>query len=164
MTSFLTIIYLHRTQSIGIIHSFRPLGGAVAPWLTAFIIQSHPVTPFAVMCALSGLAGLSSFLLPETQEIRSNHNDDDDEDDDDDSDDNKDDSGGVGDGDVFRNSSSSSENSKTAFTGVNGIVDQNLNKTIDTNTCAVRKSNNVKLVDVMFDYVGLSQLDRETNI
>ena len=195
-------ISLNRAQSIDVIHSFRPLGGALAPWLTEFIIQSHPVAPFAIMCALSGIVGFSSFVLPDTQDIRSNYDDDDDDDDDDDvdgengngnvsdkgvnngnddehydkekvdinsndGDDNDDDSDDLDDDDrgaedVAIKSSCSSP--RVAFADMNGAVDRNLNRTPEPSFTAVRKNNNVKLVDVVFEYVGLSQLDRETDI
>ena len=144
---------LNRTKSIGVIHSFRPLGGAAAPWLTEFIIQSHPVTPFAIMSVLLGLVGVSSLILPETHDIKLNHDDDDDEDEDEDDN-----------GDCYEVQKSSFDNSTTVVTAANGTVDKNLNKTTETNISVVRKNNNVKLVDVKFDYVGLSQLDRETDI
>jgi len=216
-TSLLTLILwtkeLHhlmgRAQSIDVIHSFRPLGGALAPWLTEFIIQSHPVAPFAIMCALSGIVGFSSFVLPDTQDIRSNYDDDDDEDDEDDygenstgnvgdksvnndnndehydkekvdihssdSDDDDDDAADDDDGDddddddddlgvedvVIKGSCSSP---RVVFADMNGAVDKNSNRTPEPSFTAVRKNNNVKLVDVVFEYVGLSQLDRETDI
>lgn len=106
------------------------------------------------MCVLLGLAGVSSLILPETQDIKSNYDEDDEDDDDDDC-------------DVLQKSSLDS--SKPFVTAVNGTMeigtmDNNLNNTTETNISVVRKNNNVKLVDVKFDYVGLSQLDRETDI
>ena len=105
--------------------------------------------PFAIMCGLSGLIGLLSFMLPETKDIKTNY-DEDDEDDDEES------------GHVIKKDSYGS--SKDTFKGMNGAVDRNLNETAETNVSVVRKNNVVSLIDIKFDYVSVSHLDRETDI
>lgn len=119
----------------------------MAPWVTTFIMDNHPSVPFAVMCALSGLAGILSLILPETEGTKSNYDDDDEEEQ-----------------SSTSHNEDSSESCKKAYSSLNGTVDSNLNETVETNVSQARKNNDILIIDPKFNYVSLSQLDRETDL
>eukprot|EP00112_Aurelia_sp_Birch-Aquarium-sp1_P011013 Seg2325.1 transcript_id=Seg2325.1/GoldUCD/mRNA.D3Y31 product="Solute carrier family 22 member 1" protein_id=Seg2325.1/GoldUCD/D3Y31 len=141
-----------RTKGIGFISALRLLGGAVAPWLTSYLLKQNTGLPFAIMSGLAGFAALISMLLPETREVVNSKSYEDLQSD-------------FTDMNTIINGTMN--NRTISLTMNNTTMNSVSDKTIDSNNTNAKNNNETKdetLDEENFEYAGLLTLDRETNL